>query len=210
MAKGDYMTKAKRSQLVVHGGNKRNEIQRDMDMWWIVGEVAKGRTYHDIAMELNSKHSEYHLSDEQVRLDVNRCMVEWKRQNMENIDATIARELARIEKIEAIVMENFEKSKVLRAVDYASLMKRGMSIEEIDEMFASRVPGDPRYLDTLLRVQMQKLKLLGIDKGNDVPQTTIVSYNFGGMSDDALAEIADRLQDQKAKDILKTGMIDEQ
>lgn len=188
--------------LAVRVGAKRNELQQQMDMWWIVGEVAKGRTYKSIAEELNRKHEgEYELSAEMVRLEVNKCMVEWKRENMQNIDAVIGKELARLEGIEQKVYADYEKSKGLRAVDYAALMKRGMTIEEIDEMFGDRIAGDYHYMEVLLHVQMQKMKLLGIDKGNDVPQTAIVNYNFGSLSEEALLAMADQLQDGKKQEL---------
>lgn len=195
--------KAKRSQLMVRFGGKRTQLDIEKDMWWAVAEVAKGRTYRDIAEELNSKNEGYNLSHMQVYRDVQNALIEWKRQNMENIDAYIAKDLARLDHIEEIVMANFEKSKLPRPNEYASLMKRGLTMEEIDAMYEERggMAGDPRFLETLLHVQMQRMKLLGIDKGNDVPQNSIVNYNFGNANMDELANIADMLQDSKLKEL---------
>lgn len=200
--------KAKRSQLVVKKGNNhnRNLIDREKDAWLAVSELARGKTYREIAQELNDKNG-YHLSHIQVWHDIEEILVEWKRENMSNIDAFIAKELARLEEIESIVIKNFEKSKLPRPNEYASLMKRGMLPEEIDAMYEERggMAGDPRYLETLLHLQKQRLDLLGITHGNDVQQQTIVQYNFGDTNIEDLARLTDVLQDKKREE-----MIDEQ
>lgn len=197
--------KAQRSQLYVKKGNNHNRclIDREKDAWFAVGELARGKTYRDIAKELNDRNG-YNLSYVQVWHDIEEILVEWKRENMENIDAFIAKELARLEEIEAIVIKNFEKSKLPRPNEYASLMKRGMLPEEIDEMYEERggMAGDPRYLETLLHLQKQRMDLLGIGHGNDVPQQTIVNYQFNDINLDELASITDRMQDQKRKEII--------
>lgn len=196
--------KAKRSQLVVHKGNNhnRNLIDREKDAWFAVAELARGKTYREIAQELNEKNG-YNLSHVQVWHDIEEVLVEWKRENMSNIDAFIAKELARLEEIEAIVVKNFEKSKLPRPNEYASLMKRGMLPEDIDAMYEERggMAGDPRYLDTLLRLQKQRMDLLGIGHGTDVPQTSIINYNFGESNIEDLAKLADALQDNKKNEI---------
>lgn len=201
--------KAKRSQLVVRRGNNhnRNLIDREKDAWFAVGELAKGKTYREIAQELNDKNG-YNLSHVQVWHDIEEILVEWKRENMENIDAYIAKDLARLEEIESIVIKNFEKSKLPRPNEYASLMKRGMLPEEIDKMYEERggMAGDPRYLETLLHLQRQRMDLLGIGKGNDVPQNTVVAYQFNNVDLSTLSELADKMQDEHKRNIT----IDEQ
>ena len=199
--------KAERHQLVVGGQGHRTELDREQDVWYAVAELAKGKSYREIATSLSEKKG-YHIAFQQVYKDVQEVLVEWKRQNMENIDAYIAKDLARLEEIERIVLQNFEKSKLPRPNEYASLMKRGMTAEEIDEMYEERggMAGDPRYLETLLHLQRQRMDLLGIGRGNDVPQNTIVQYNFGDAGVDELSKIADAIQDQHQKQII----IDEQ
>lgn len=189
--------RASRTQLkLVNSGGKRNELQMAADDWWVVNQVGAGKTYKAIADELNLMRPGLNISPEGVRLEVQRCMVEWKRENMENIDAIIGKELVRLEGIEETVYADYERSKNLKAVDYGTLLKRGLTVEEIEEMFQGKIAGDPRYLEVLLHVQKQKLQLLGLNKGNDVKQQTIVAYQFNGMSDEALAKMADGLQDK--------------
>ena len=199
--------KAERHQLVVGGQGHRTELDREQDVWFAVAELAKGKSYREIASELTERKG-YHIAFQQVYKDVQEVLVEWKRENMANIDAYIAKDLARLEEIERIVLQNFEKSKLPRPNEYASLMKRGYTAEEIDQMYEERggMAGDPRYLETLLHLQRQRMGLLGIGRGNDVPQNTIVQYNFGDAGVEELSKIADALQDQHQKKII----IDEQ
>ena len=189
--------KAERHQLVVGGQGHRTELDREQDVWYAVAELAKGKSYREIASELTEKKG-YHIAFQQVYKDVQEVLVEWKRQNMENIDAYIAKDLARLEEIERIVLQNFEKSKLPRPNEYASLMKRGMTAEEIDEMYEERggMAGDPRYLETLLHLQRQRMDLLGIGRGNDVPQQTIINYGFNDVDLKDLVGVVDKLQDK--------------
>ena len=82
-------------------------------------------------------------------------------------------------------------------------MKRGYTAEEIDQLYEERggMAGDPRYLDTLLRLQKQRMDLLGLSHGNDVAQQTVVNYNFADIDINDLSAIADKLQDNKKNEI---------
>ena len=190
--------RAERHQLVVGGQGHRTELDREQDVWYAVAELAKGKSYREIASALTEKKG-YHIAFQQVYKDVQEVLVEWKRQNMENIDAYIAKDLARLEEIERIVLQNFEKSKLPRPNEYASLMKRGMTAEEIDDMYEERggMAGDPRYLETLLHLQRQRMDLLGIGRGNDVPQQTIINYGFNDVDLKDLVGVVDKLQDKQ-------------
>ena len=195
--------RASRSMLEVPIGAKRNQLDIEKDTWWAVAELAKGKTYREIAKELSEKNG-YSISYVQIWHDINDALIAWKRENLENIDAYIARDLARLEQIEAIVLQNFEKSKLPRPLEYAALMKRGLTMDEIDEMYEERggMAGDPRYLETLLHLQAQRMRLLGLDKGADVQQNTIINYSFGNASLEELGRLADQLQDNKRKEIV--------
>ena len=209
MAENEHKTervpeKASRSMLEVPIGAKRNQLDIEKDTWYAVAELAKGKTYREIAQELSEKNG-YSISYVQIWHDINDALIEWKRENMANIDAYIARDLARLEQIEAIVLQNFEKSKLPRPLEYSALMKRGFTMDEIDEMYEARdgMAGDPRYLETLLHLQAQRMKLLGLDKGADVQQNTIINYSFGNAPLDELGRLADALQDKKHDELVK-------
>lgn len=191
------------------GRAKRSILEKEIDQHWLMREVAKGRAYKEIAEEMNLTCA-YKVTEGDLYKMTREMLVEWKRENMGNIDAVIGKELARIEMLEAKVLEDYEKSKNLRAVDYAALLKRGFTIDEIDEMFKGKTPGNPQFLETILHCQMQKLKILGIDKGYDVPTNTVVNYNFGALNEAQLAAMADKLQDAKAAELMRELAVDEQ
>ena len=163
-------------QELATGAGHRTALDREKDTWWAVSQLAKGATYRDIAKQLSEKNG-YHIAFQQVYNDVQEVLIEWKRENMENIDAFIARECARLEEIERRVLADYEKSKLPRPNEYAALMKRGYTAEEIDEMYSERggYAGDPRYLETLLHLQKQRMDLLGISKGNERSSRSTVS-----------------------------------
>jgi hypothetical protein len=209
MPKGHYdrtllkRNRASKAELMVPHPNARNLLDREKDRWFAVKMVAQGMTYKQVAEKIHELNPEYTITAEGVRLEVEKALVDWKRENMENIDAYIAKELWRINEIEKLVMENFEMSKKgFSPKDYAAMMKRGMTPDEVDEMYKDReLAGDPKFLDILLNLQTQRMRLLGINKGNDVAQNTIVQYNFNNIGEDALEKMADMLQDTKYKEI---------
>lgn len=179
--------------------NARNLLDREKDRWICVKLVAQGATYAEVAEKLHELNPEYNVQPEYIRAEVEKALIDWKRENMDKIDLYITKEILRLEMLEKEVMENFELSKrCFRPQDYASMMKRGLTPDEIDEIYKTRpLAGDPRYLDTLLHIQMQRMRLLGITKGNDVASQTIVNYQFNGIGDEALEKMADLLQDAK-------------
>lgn len=199
--------KATRKQLMVATYNSRNLLDREKDRWICVQLVAQGATYAEVAEKLHELNPQYNVPAEAIRDEVEKALIDWKRDNMDKIDLYITKEVIRLEELEKEVMRNFELSrKSFRPQDYAALMKRGLTPDAIDDIYKDReLAGDPRYLDVILNIQKQRMRLLGITKGNDVAQQTIVNYNFGEISDDALARMADSLQDTKY-----TQIIDEQ
>lgn len=195
--------KASNEQLMSPHPNARNLLDREKDRWLLVKWVADGMTYKAVAEKLHELNPKYTLTAQAVHDEVEKALIEWKRDNMDNIEAYIARELWRISEIEKIVMQNFEMSKKgFSPKEYAALMKRGLTPDEIDEMYKEReMAGDPHYLDILLNLQSQRMRLLGISKGNDVPRNAIVQYNFNNINDSALEKMADMLQDSKYKEL---------
>ena len=211
MPKGIYdrtnieQKKATRKQLMVPYPGARNILDKEKDRWVCVKLVAQGATYEEVSEKLHELNPEYKIAPETVQREVEQALIDWKRENMDKIDVYIAKEVLRLEMLEKEVMANFELSKkCFRPQDYAAMMKRGLTPDEIDEIYATRpLAGDPRYLDTLLHLQMQRMRLLGITKGNDVASQTIVNYQFNGIGDDALEKMADLLQDAKYQEIVE-------
>ena len=70
--------RASRSMLEVPIGAKRNQLDIEKDTWWAVAELAKGKTYREIAKELSEKNG-YSISYVQIWHDINDALIEWKR-----------------------------------------------------------------------------------------------------------------------------------
>ena len=74
-------------------------------------------------------------------------------------------------------------------------------MDEIDECFVSRPQsGDPRYLDTLLRISMQRMRLIGVVGRSDKRKQTINQYNFGSLSEEDMRRIVGEMQDDKYRE----------
>ncbi len=126
----------------------------------------------------------------------------WREANIGAMDDMISREMMRIDNLEEVVMRDYENSKrSLKPMEYAALMARGLSMDEIDECFASRPQsGDPRYLDTLLRIGMQRMRLIGAVGRSDRRKQTINQYNFGSLSEEDMRRIVGDMQDGKYRE----------
>lgn len=136
-----------------------------------------------------------HLDGERERESLER----WKAENIGAVDDMVSRELMKLDNLEEVIVRDYENSKrTLKPMEYAALMARGLSMDEIDECFASRpMSGDARYLDTLLRISMNKMRLIGVVGRVDKRKQSVVQYNFNGMSDEEIKGIVDKLQDVK-------------
>lgn len=209
---GKAPIRASKFELTPHGREHRNMLDSSKDMWFIMREVAKGRTYADIAEWLTELNG-YKVQAGGVYTAVRRAMLEWKRDNLKNIDGFIACELGKLEELEAKVLADYERSRVPKPQEYAALLKQGMTLEEIDAWYEKKggYAGDPTYLDKLLSLQQRRMKMLGIDAGNDVPQTTIVNYGFDIKDLGELSAIVGNMQDRKHDDLYEeANVIDEE
>lgn len=130
------------------------------------------------------------------------ALEDWREANIGAMDDMISREMMRIDNLEEVVMRDYENSKrSLKPMEYAALMARGLSMDEIDECFASRPQsGDPRYLDTLLRIGMQRMRLIGAVGRSDRRKQTINQYNFGSLSEEDMRRIVGDMQDGKYRE----------
>ena len=130
------------------------------------------------------------------------ALEDWRAANIGAMDDMISREMMRIDSLEEVVMRDYENSRrSLKPMEYAALMARGLSMDEIDECFASRPQsGDPRLLDTLLRISMQRMRLIGVVGRSDKRKQTINQYNFGSLSEEDMRRIVGEMQDDKYRE----------
>ena len=141
--------KATKEQLIVGGQGHRTELDREQDVWFAVAELAKGRTYREIAQMISEKKG-YHLAHQQVYKDIQEVLIEWKRENMQNIDAFIAREVARLEEIERRVLSDYEKFLTQINEDYNNALK---CKELLDKTIEDIAKNGETYMQTIRNLE---------------------------------------------------------
>lgn len=149
----------------------RNAMLQRVD---IVAELwRKNYTYKEIAEEVKRRLGLKTCSASTICTDVQRLLAEWKEQRLEDMDAKVTAELARIDLVIKEAWAMWEKSKEDRhrkkskqtGVPTDSNGNVSMlTIRAIMEDAEVRGVGEPRYLDIILRALAQRCKLLGLDK----------------------------------------------
>lgn len=125
--------------------------------------LVRGYSVPEICKELEiTKTTAYKL--------IKRITDEWRRSAMASINEVKAKELAKLDHIEAAAWEGWEKSKesrrkqtvdsdILKLKDSPALRtpRKSKSVEEDRD-------GDPRYLDMILKCIDRRIRILGIDE----------------------------------------------
>lgn len=199
------------------GYQKRTTEQRETDVVFCSDLFLKGYTYREISKMLNEANAKagrnYTISAQSVYKDMERCLIEWKRQRMQNIDDYVTQELRKLDRLEVTLWTAWEESRTgkRREKNRTSAKPRKVLTEEektadwygYDETQTETSAGNPRFLDLLLEVQQRRAKLLGYDapvKVDIVPgrkDDDTEKYNFDGIPDELLFSIVDKLQQNK-------------
>lgn len=131
----------------------------------------------------------------------------WREENVSIMGEMIEREMMRVDNIWEMAMEDYERSRrVLTPMEYAALMARGMSMDEIDEMFASRGKiGDPKILNTLIGLSMQRMRMIGVVGSQDRRKQVVNQYNFGNLSEEEMKRLVGEMQDNRYKEEVGNG-----
>lgn len=168
--------------------SSKKERQRAM----VARRVLAGKSDAEIVEETG-------MSKGAVVRDRRAMVAEWRARNVGEIGDMIVGEMMRIENLEEVVMREFEMSREsLTPIEYAALMGRGMSMEEIDEEMRKRERvGNPKYLEMLMGLSGMRMKLIGAIGGNDNRKQSMVQYNFGSLSEEEMRRIVGKMQDEK-------------
>ena len=197
-------------------GNKRTKEQQQYDVAFCANLFLRGYTYREIADALNAdlkrRGIDYTIAHTMVYYDMQKLLIEWKRERMDNIDDYVTQELRKLDKMEVELWEAWEKSKTgkERVKNRTSANPRKVLTEEekttdwygYDETTNETSAGNPRFLDLLLNVQQRRAKMLGFDAPVKIE---IPGYNAGtdddkpkydvkAIPDDMLFALADKLQ----------------
>ena len=199
------------------GYQKRTAEQRETDIVFCSELFLKGYTYREISRLLNEANAkagrQYTISAQSVYKDMERCLIEWKRQRLQNIDDYVTQELRKLDRMEVALWTAWEESRTgkRREKNRTSAKPRKVLTEEektadwygYDETQTETSAGNPRFLDLLLSVQQRRAKLLGYDapvKVDIVPgrkDDDTEKYNFDGIPDELLFAVVDKLQQSK-------------
>ena len=207
------------------GYNKRSEEQRDYDIAFCSDLFLRGYTYRDIVAALNADLKKrgiaYTISLAMVYYDLQQCLIEWKRERLDNIDDYVTQELQKLDKMEVELWEAWENSKTgkRREKNRTSAKPRKVLTEDektadwygYNETTNETSAGNPRFLDLLLNVQQRRAKMLGYDAPVkiEIPGYNAASgedketYNVKAIPDDLLFAVVDKIQDSKFAEILE-------
>lgn len=179
---------------------RRTKDQRMRDLAFCSDLFLKGYTYREILVKLNKRNERegfgYTITLRALYLDIQKMLVEWKRDRLENIDDYITQELRKLDLIEHELWEAWNKSKSIKM-----RVKKGRNHKSY-EIVEESLCGNPRYLELLLTVQQRRAKLLGLDAPVKVDavhriDTDRPQYDINSLPKDLLYSVADKLQEQE-------------
>jgi DNA-binding transcriptional MerR regulator len=138
----------------------------------IIAELyKKGYSYRDIREEVMTRLDLSSYSLRTVSKDVNRLLEEWRETRIENIDLALQLELQRIDDLIKEAWAAWDKSKT----DYERKKAKQQGVpgsgEDNGEVVTVKVEqqkeeiicyGDPRYLDIIHKLLIERRKLLGL------------------------------------------------
>lgn len=139
----------------------RSKGERQQDLNLIAELYTKGRSYREIAFEVNERHGR-NISYVTVSNEVKKLLKEWKESREEIIDHQKYIDLEKIDRLEKTYWDGYEKS--CQPVKKSSTKKKG-SIQGVNdiEMTGSEETrvGDPRFLDGIKWCIEQRGKIFG-------------------------------------------------
>lgn len=144
----------------------------------------KGYTYRELRDAVMDKLGLNTYSLATVKHDVEALLKEWQEARLVETDELVTLELARIDEIIREAWAAWEKSKIevkknkTKAKGVPSVggdgARRTVSIEQTTEDVITC--GDPRYLDVINKALMERRKLLGLYKKEEVKVETDLSF----------------------------------
>jgi sigma54-dependent transcription regulator len=151
-----------------------NKGEREADLNLITELYTKGRSYREIAFEVNQRHGRK-ITYQTVSNEIKKLLKEWEKSRNDIIDHQKTVELAKIDRLEKTYWDGYEKS--CQPVKKTSTKKKG-SVKQVNdvEMVSNEETrvGDPRFLDGIKWCIEQRCKIFGIN----APQKFDVETNM--------------------------------
>lgn len=190
--------------------NKRTREQIESDMLFETELFLKGYSYREISERLNKYNSDrgfnYTITHAGVFKDMQKAMVQWKKERFDNIEEYIQQDLKKLDRLEQTTWEAWEKS--CTGKERVKVKKESVSRDKPDdttlydeETVNETSSGNPRFLDILLNIQQRRAKLLGYDAPVKVDVSGKTAHSFEGprydpkdIPDELLFAVVDKLQ----------------
>lgn len=129
---------------------KRSKLQREEDLRDVARLYLQGKSHLEIAAFLKEKYQaknlDYSITREQVTYDIEELRKEWKEARLLDVDARIAQELAKIDKLESTYWDAWERSlqpKLQKSVEREAPDFTELDSEELEKEASEFLP-DPR------------------------------------------------------------------
>lgn len=201
---------------------KRSPEQMDYDVIFETDLFLKGYTYRQISQKLNDdvkrRGFDYEVSHVTIYKDMQKVMINWKKEAFDNMDAYMRQELKKLDKMEVETWEAWENSKSkYRTTEKKSKKPKKVDADTVevdyygyDQTMNETSAGNPRFLDILLNIQQRRAKLLGLDspiklnvdggpdRSDDKPK-----YNPKAIPDDILFAAVDAIQQDQYNEEMK-------
>lgn len=150
-----------------------NRGEREADLNLITELYTKGRSYREIAFEVNQRNGR-NITYQTVSNEIKKLLREWEKSRNEIIDHQKFVELAKIDRLERTYWDGYEKS--CQPVKKSTTEKKG-NVKQVNDIKTvsneeTRV-GDPRFLDGVKWCIEQRCKIFGIN----APQKFDVDIN---------------------------------
>lgn len=156
--------------------NKRTEEQTAEDLKFCAGLYLKGYSYQRIADKLNEwnagKGKEYKIDRGQIYYDMKKLQNQWLSEAKDLIHTHQIKELAKLDNLEAEAWESYEKSKFVKSKKVKYRPKEGKEYTDLEKMEKvidyeeikdEETPGNPKFLDVILRCIDKRCTLLGLN-----------------------------------------------
>lgn len=194
------------------GRNKsgRTDGQKTDDYIFIAKLLAEGRSYRDIAAQLNEHNKEigkdYTLSKSTIGNDVKKILEEWRNERLEIIDQMIDVDLLELRHIKRECWESWEKSKTKESHKYKYKRKPGGGVSEkiLEESTVEKTAGDPRYIEKILTCMEKRQTLLGYAAPKRVEHSGKIDSNVTSTAAVGLVQMNNEEMEKEAQRLLNS------
>lgn len=145
-------------------GPRRNLGERERDLVIVSDLYLQGWTQQAMAERVSQNYpDERPLTRQQIGYDIQKLLARWRKEQFLNVDKAVARELARIDRLEREAWDAWERSK-LDAETVTVRTRSGRQGQPTAETFRKTEgqAGDPGFLRVVQWCVEQRCKLLGV------------------------------------------------